>query len=275
MRRWALIAFVLAMAALSATQSAREVHLFVPCGMIVPFNRLKAEFERQTQMKLRITYDNGVALVRRIREKGERPDILVAPGELEIRQLVQEGFIDPKSVVTFGTFELILVVPARNRAGIHSLDDLLKPSVRRIVIADPKLNSVGYYARQALMNLGLWGKLKGKIITHWHAQEAVNYVCMGRVDAGIYYATCPFESAPEKVFSPTYKIVAKLPKDSYPPVKVQAGMLKASKNKTTAQRFLRFLLEPTTQKLLAELGIPNFPSQPTKAAEAQKTKATR
>ena len=275
MRRWALIAFVLAMAALSATQSAREVHLFVPCGMIVPFNRLKAEFERQTQMKLRITYDNGVALVRRIREKGERPDILVAPGELEIRQLVQEGFIDPKSVVTFGTFELILVVPARNRAGIHSLDDLLKPSVRRIVIADPKLNSVGYYAQQALMNLGLWGKLKGKIITHWHAQEAVNYVCMGRVDAGIYYATCPFESAPEKVFSPTYKIVAKLPKDSYPPIKVQAGMLKASKNKTAAARFLRFLLEPTTQKLLAELGIPNFPSQPAKAAEAQKTKATR
>jgi len=275
MRRWALIAFVLAMAALSATQSAREVHLFVPCGMIVPFNRLKAEFERQTQMKLRITYDNGVALVRRIREKGERPDILVAPGELEIRQLVQEGFIDPKSVVTFGTFELILVVPARNRAGIHSLDDLLKPSVRRIVIADPKLNSVGYYAQQALMNLGLWGKLKGKIITHWHAQEAVNYVCMGRVDAGIYYATCPFESAPEKVFSPTYKIVAKLPKDSYPPIKVQAGMLKASKNKTTAARFLRFLLEPTTQKLLAQLGIPNFPSQPAKAAEAQKTKATR
>jgi len=83
MRRWALIAFVLAMAALSATQSAREVHLFVPCGMIVPFNRLKAEFERQTQMKLRITYDNGVALVRRIREKGERPDILVAHGRFE------------------------------------------------------------------------------------------------------------------------------------------------------------------------------------------------
>ncbi len=275
MRRWVLIAFVLAMAALGATQSKKEVHLFVPCGMIVPFNRLKAEFERQTQIKLRITYDNGVALVRRIREKGERPDILVAPGELEIRQLVQEGFIDPKSVVTFGTFELILVVPARNRADIHSLDDLLKPSVRRIVIADPKLNSVGYYAQQALMNLGLWGKLKGKIITHWHAQEAVNYVCMGRVDAGIYYATCPFDSAPEKVFSPTYKIVAKLPKDSYPPIKVQAGMLKASKNKTTAQRFLRFLLEPTTQKLLAQLGIPNFPSQPAKAAKAQKTKATR
>ncbi|MEM4740243.1 MAG: molybdate ABC transporter substrate-binding protein [Zestosphaera sp.] len=243
---------------IATAQTKKELRLFVPCGMIVPFQRLKSEFERQTGIKLSIYYDNGVALVRRIREKGERPDIFVSPGELEMKQLVQEGFIDPKSVTTFGTFELILVVPARNRAGIQSLEDLTKPSVRRIVIADPKLNSVGYYAQQALQKLGLWEKLKGKIITHWHAQEAVNYVCMGRVDAGIYYATCPFDSAPEKVMSPNYKIVAKLPKNSYPTVKVQAGMLKASKNREAAQKFLKFLVEPKTQKLLAQLGIPNL-----------------
>lgn len=249
---------IIAISQLAGAQSKSELRLFVPCGMIVPFQRLKVEFERQTGIKLNIYYDNGVALVRRIREKGERPDIFVSPGELEMKQLVQEGFIDPKSVTTFGTFELILVVPARNRARVQSLDDLLKPSIRRIVIADPKLNSVGYYAQKALENLGMWEKLKGKIITHWHAQEAVNYVCMGRVDAGIYYATCPFDSAPEKVLSPTYKIVAKLPKGSYPTVKVQAGMLKASKNKAAAQKFLKFLVEPKTQKLLAQLGIPNL-----------------
>jgi molybdate transport system substrate-binding protein len=257
--RWlAILVATIAVLSSAGAQQKGELHLFVPCGMIVPFQRLKTEFERQTGIKLRITYDNGVMLVRRIREKGERPDILVAPGELEIQQLLREGFIDPKSVVTFGTFKLILVVPARNRAGIQSLNDLLKPSVRRIAIADPKLNSVGYYAQQALMNLGLWEKLKGKIVTHWHAQETVNYICMGRVDAGIYYATCPFDSAPEKVMSPNYRIVAELPEGSYPPVKVQAGMLKTSKNKATAQRFLKFLVEPKTQKLLAELGIPNF-----------------
>mgnify|MGYP001773834018 CR=1 FL=1 len=257
-RLFAAIIGVILVGQLSAAQTRNELRLFVPCGMIVPFQRLKTEFERWTGVKLDIYYDNGVALVRRIREKGERPDIFVSPGELEMKQLVQEGFIDPKSVTTFGTFELILVVSTRSRARIQSLDDLLKPSVRRIVIADPKLNSVGYYAQQALQNLGLWEKLKSKIVTHWHAQEAVNYVCMGRVDAGIYYATCPFDSAPEKVMSPSYKIVAKLPKNSYPTVKVQAGMLKAAKNKTAARRFLKFLTEPKTQKLLAQLGIPNL-----------------
>lgn len=264
--RWLIVLLVaLVMLSTGSLQTKGSLHLFVPCGMIVPFQRLKAEFEREAKVKIVITYHNGVMLVRRIREKGERPDILVTPGELEMNQMIKEGFIDPKSVVSFGTFKLILVVPARNRAGIRSLNDLLKPSVRRIAIADPKLNSVGYYAQQALINLGLWEKLKGKIVTHWHAQEAVNYVCMARVDAGIYYATCPFDSAPEKVMSPNYEIIAELPKSSYPPVKVQAGMLKASKNKAAAQRFLKFLVEPRTQKLLAQLGIPNFKAKPSSA----------
>ncbi len=258
----------LAIGLLSA-QRQREVRVFVPCGMIVPFQKVKAAFEKQTGIRLRITYDNGVALVRRIRDKGERPDVFVSPGELEMRILVQGGFIDPKSVITFGTFDLILVVPARSRVQVQSLEDLTKPTVRRIILADPKQNSVGYYAQQALMRLGLWEKVKGKVVTHWHAQETVNYVCMGRVDAGLFYATCPFDSAPEKVFSPNYRIVAKIPSHAHDPVKVQAGMLKEAKNKTDAQRFLRFLLEPQTQKMLAQLGIPNFPNASVKASQGK------
>lgn len=268
MRLIGLIAFVGLWLGSAGTQPKTELHLFVPCGMIVPFSRLKMDFEKAKGIKVRITYDNGVALVRRIRDKGERPDILVAPGELEIRQMVQEGFVDPKSVVTFGTFKLIVVVPARNRAGIKRLEDLLKPSVRTVAIADPKLNSVGYYAKQALKNLGMWENLKGKIITHWYALGVVNYVCSGRVDATIYYDSCPFESGSQFVPSPTYKIIGELPKGSYPPIKVQAGMLKAAKNKVAAQRFLKFLLEPQTQKTLAKLGVPNFQ---TERNPAQKT----
>ncbi len=259
MRTMATASVLLAVSAVWG-QKPPSLHLFVPCGMIVPFTHIKMGYEKEQKVRLDITFDNGVMLVRRIREKGERPDILVAPGELEIRQMVQEGFIDPASVVTFGTFRMILVVPARNRAGIKGLQDLTKPSVRRIVIADPELNSVGYYAREALKGVGLWDKVKEKIVVHWHAQEAVNYICMGRVDAGVYYASCPFDSAPEKVMSPTYKVLETFPLSSHPPIKVQAGILKTSKKKELAKKFLQYLLSRSTQQTLARLGIPNFRS---------------
>jgi ABC-type molybdate transport system substrate-binding protein len=120
--RWlAILVATIAVLSSAGAQQKGELHLFVPCGMIVPFQRLKTEFERQTGIKLRITYDNGVMLVRRIREKGERPRHLGCAGRIGNSTTAAEGFIDPKSVVTFGTFKLILVVPARNRAGIQSL----------------------------------------------------------------------------------------------------------------------------------------------------------
>jgi ABC-type molybdate transport system substrate-binding protein len=75
--------------------------------------------------------------------------------------------------------------------------------------------------------------------------------------------------------SPTYKIVAEVPEGSYPPVKVQAGMLKEAKNKAEARRFLRFLVEPKTQKLLAQLGIPNFTGKGNAARPASVQNARR
>ena len=63
--RWlASLAVLIAVLSSISAQPKGELHLFVPCGMIVPFQRLKTEFERQTGIKLRITYDNGVMLVR-------------------------------------------------------------------------------------------------------------------------------------------------------------------------------------------------------------------
>ena len=170
----------------------------------------------------------------------------------------REGFLDKATITTFGTFKLILVVPARSRAGVQSLDDLTKPEVRRIILADPKLNSVGYYSQVALQRSKLWDKVKGKVLTHWHALEAVNLLCKGRVDAGLYYASCPFDSAPEKMAGQKYRIVCDLPQDIYPPVKVQAATLKAAKHKPAAAKFLKFLMEPATQQKLAASGIPNF-----------------
>jgi ABC-type molybdate transport system substrate-binding protein len=58
--------------------------------------------------------------------------------------------------------------------------------------------------------------------------------------------------------SPNYKIVAELPEGSYPPVKVQAGMLKTSKNKATAQRFLKFLVETENSKVAGGTRHPEF-----------------
>jgi len=228
--------------------------------MLGPMMKIRRAFEaRPGNPKVKLPNDNAVVLMRRIRA-GERPDILLTPGETEMNLMVKEGFIDPQDAFVFGTFRLILVAPKDNKAGIKSIADLASKRVRRVAIADPSQNSVGYYAEEALKSLKLWKAVQPKLVTHWHALEAVTFVCKGRVDAGIYFNACPFESTPSELsgYENTYRIVAMLPASSHPQVKVQAGILKQAANRAGARRLIEFMLTPEGQKILRENGIPNF-----------------
>lgn len=261
---WWLLAYPCRDAECAHTGGGNAITVFVPCGMSLPFYAFKGEFEKRTKCTATLVFDNAIVLLRRIR-KGERPDVLITPGELEMRQMIEEDYVDADTVCTFGTFDLVLVVPRGNRANVRTLSDLAKPSVKTIGIADWRLNSAGYYAKVALERAGLWEKVKGKLVKHWHALKAAEFVCNGRVDVGIYYASCPFESGPEKLEEVgvqlnqrPYQIVAKIPANLYPPVKVQAGVLKRASNRKMALQFVSLLLDQKVQKLLAQKGIPNY-----------------
>jgi len=59
--------------------------IYAPCGMTSPLTTA-AHLFRQTHpdIDLNIIYDNAIVLVRKIRA-GDRPDVFISPGELEMR----------------------------------------------------------------------------------------------------------------------------------------------------------------------------------------------
>ncbi len=244
----------------TSQRNPTEVTVFVPCGMLGPMMKIRKAFEAQPgHPKVNLPNDNAVILMRRIRA-GETPDILLTPGETEMNLMVEEGFIERKKTWVFGTFRMILVVPKGNKAGIKSIADLADKRVRRVAIADPAQNSVGHYAVESLKSLKLWEAVKPKLVSHWHALEAVTYVCKNRVDAGLYFNACPFESTPSELsgYENTYRIIEVLPESSHSVVKVQAGILKKASNPKGARQLIDFMLIEEGQKILRENGIPNL-----------------
>lgn len=238
-----------------------KLTVYVPCGMIDAFRKLQAKYEASHPVDMDITFDNAVVLLKLIRS-GQRPDVLVSPGRLEMQMMEDEKYVDPASTVTFGSFKMIVVVPKANKAGIQSWEDLAKPEVTSIGVADPTQNSVGYYAEESLKKLGIYDQVKPKIRHNWHAKTAVDWVCTGRVDAGLYFNSCPFESGPEKLEgdSSTYHIVGELPEGSYPPIEVQAARLVEAPNAAAADEFLKYLMSSEGQEFLAAHGIPPYES---------------
>jgi len=239
---------------------SNQVIVFAPCGMTGPINVTTAMFRAaHPEMKLEVIFDNANVLVRRVR-RGERPDLFISPGEAEMKQLTDENYIDGSTIADFGSLDLVLFAPSKTK-GLNQLGDITKPGIKYISMGDPKFNSIGYYGEQALRSLKLWDKIQSKLVLREYPLEAVNAVSEGRVDAGVTYLTCPLETAPEKASKSDLRVVAVFPRDSYPPVRLQAAMLKTTKQRELSQKFIDYLVSDEAQKALAGTGVLPIPGK--------------
>ena len=255
-----LLAGVAAMGALLLARGGNDspersqVVVYAPCGMASPITSV-AHLFRQTnpEIELQVILDNSIVLVRNVRN-GADPDIFISPGELEMKQLVDEGYVDPETVRDFGSLEMVVIAPKRNQE-LRDIEGLTGDSVKMISIADPEHNSVGYYGRAALESLGLWEPLQVKLYPREYPLEAVTMVTDGTADAGIAYLSCPLDTAPDKADKSEVRIVAKIPSDAYPPVRLQAGLLRGSRAPAEAQQFVDFMTSEQAQATLTAEGI--------------------
>jgi molybdate transport system substrate-binding protein len=238
----------------AATATGEVLTVYVPCGMELPFVAAQEAFQRlHPEVKVDVVLDNGAVLVRRILEKGERPDLVVEPGTLEMEKLEKGGAIKAGAMQPFGRFDLVLFTPRANPAGVMAMTDLTKPEVTTIAIADPEENSVGRYTKQALEKAKLWDVLKPKMTFADHPITAYKHVAREKAQASFAYRSCPLKTAPEKLEYSKVRIVESVPLDSYDPAFACIAPLNDS---ARAKEFIAYLLSAEGQKLLDEHDIP-------------------
>lgn len=230
------------------------VVVYAPCGMTSPLT-VAAQIFRQEHpdLELNIVFDNAIVLVRKIRA-GDRPDVFISPGELEMKQMVEEGYVTAETVRDFGTLDLVVVAPEKTK-NLDSIEGLTNSNIETISLAHPEYNSVGYYGKAALESLGLWESLKSKILQREYPLEAVTLVTNAQVDAGITYLTCPLDTAPEKADSSEVRIVATFPRDAYPPIRCQVGALNETQHPDIAREFCEFMTSERAQEAVATHGL--------------------
>jgi molybdate transport system substrate-binding protein len=237
-----------------AAPAPNKLVVFAPCGLSGPINIATARFRaRRPDIRLDVVFDNANVLVNRV-HAGEVGDVFMSPGEMEVRQLAEEGYILADSIKDWGSLDLV-VIAAGGVKTLDRIEDLKSPSVRRVSMADPRTNSVGYYGQKALESYHLWQPLQTKLYLREAPLEAIKLVESGRADAGIAYFTCPLDTAPEKASKEAMRIVARIPRDKYPPVRLQAGLFKKANQPALGHVFIEFLSAPETQKELAANGV--------------------
>lgn len=188
-------------------------------------------------------------------EAGAPVDVFISAGERQMDALDRQGLIRSETRRVFARNVLTVIKPADSRRDLANPVDLLDGRVQRIVIGNPKTVPVGQYAEQSLRSLGLWERLRPKLILAENVRQALEYVARGEVDAGFVYTTDIAMKAGQvrEAFRPA--------DDTYSPILYPVAMVKECRRPALASAFIDLLVSPEGQSALARLGFLPAPAE--------------
>ncbi|MCI8888595.1 MAG: molybdate ABC transporter substrate-binding protein [Hungatella sp.] len=150
-------------------------------------DRLIPMFQEQNQgIRVRGIYDSSGRLQTQL-EEGLEADLFISASRKQMEALDEKAMIASETITPLLKNKLVLIVPAGGEAGFGALEDIVK--AKSIALGDPDSVPAGQYAKEALMNLGIWDELQDRVSFGTNVTEVLNQVAAFSADAGIVYAT--------------------------------------------------------------------------------------
>jgi molybdate transport system substrate-binding protein len=126
----------------------------------------------------------------------------------------------------------------------HALSDLRKSWVRFVALPNPQLAPYGVAAEQSIRHAGIWDTVRPKIVFGENVRQTLQLFDSGNADA-VLTSDSLVQTRGAQV----------IPDDWHAPIEQKCGIVATSARKELSRRFVRFLLGPTSQAILAQFGF--------------------
>jgi molybdate transport system substrate-binding protein len=214
-----------------APQNNRELTIAAASDLQSAFQEIGRLFEQDTGAKVTFLFGSSGNLEKQI-ENGAPMDLFASAGEEYVQQLQAKGQTVTGTEQLYGLGRLVLVSSKAIGVGANRPEDLLRPEVKHLSIANPDHAPYGVAARQALTSAGLWDQLKPKIVYGGDVRQALQYVQTGNAEAGLVALSLADVPEVDRV------AVA----DSlYQPLRQTMAVVKGTKQEQLAREFAAFV----------------------------------
>ena len=248
-----LIALTLLLALAVAPAAAHDLTLSVAISMKEATEEIGRLFARaHPAVKVRFNLGASGDLQKQI-EAGAPVDVFISAAARQMDELEAKGLIVAASRRAFARNVLVAIAPADSPLDLSRPATLAEARVTRIAIGNPKTVPVGQYTEESLRALGLWDRVRAKLIFAENVRQVLDYVNRGEVDVGFVYATDAATRAGrvKEVFRPA--------EDTYRPIVYPAAVVAASRQRTLAGAFVDLLAGAEGQGVLRRLGFAAAP----------------
>jgi molybdate transport system substrate-binding protein len=225
---------------------ADEILVAAAASLTDVLKELSAAYQSKSKNTVNFNFGPSSTLARQI-EEGAPADIFFSADLAQMDNLEKKGRLEPGTRKNLLSNQLVIVVPSESKIAIASPQDLLKPEVKRIALAEPPV-PVGAYSTKYLEAEGLWNKIKPKVVPVQDVRATLASVESGNVEAGFVYKT-------DAAVSKKVKIVYEVPIDKGPKIVYPVAIVKESKRKATARDFLNYVQIPASKELFKKYGF--------------------
>ncbi len=213
------------------------------------FEEIGREFEsRHAGVSVIFNFAGSGTLSRQI-EAGAPVDIFASASARYMDGLEGKGLIVGSTRVDFARNSLVVVVPVSSRLRLDSLSGLLDGGVGRIAVGDPRTVPAGEYTEEALRSLGLWSRLRERLVFAGNARQVLDYVVRAEVDAAVVYAT-DAGARPGGV-----RVAARVPAERHKPVLYTAAVVEGTGARRLAEAFIALLVSEYGRERLRDCGF--------------------
>lgn len=248
MRRVVFLALALVLAAGSSARAQPTVAgitVYAAADLDMAFREVKPLFEKATGARVTLVMGSTGNLAKQI-EHGAPADVFFAANESFVDDLQTAGAVIPQTRALYAQGRIVLATPTKSTVAVRELADLLKPEVRRVAIANPAHAPYGRAAQEALESVGVWERLKPKLVYGENIRHTLQFVETGAVEAGI--VALSVAGVPDVRYVP---IDPKLHK----PLSQVAAVVKRSARPELGVAFIQFLNGPEGRPIMKRYGF--------------------
>jgi molybdate transport system substrate-binding protein len=229
---------------------AQDVKIAAAADLKFAMDNLVAQFEKQSETKLDVSYGSSGNFLTQI-QNGAPFDIFFSADSDYPKKLEAAGLTEPGTLYEYAIGRIVIWTPPGSGLdpAAAGWKTLLDERVKKIAIANPDHAPYGRAAVAALKNARIYAQIKSKLVYGENISQAAQFVQSGNAQAGII--------ALSLALSPAMKNgnLWQIPQSAYPPLLQAAVLLKSSKNKDAARKFLDFVKSPAGQETLERYGF--------------------
>ena len=242
MKPFLLLVATLLLAGCGSKPEAGDLHVAAAANLQRVMDPLAKAFDKQTGVKIIPSYGASTQLAQQI-ENGGPFDLFLSADTAQVDRLASKGLLTENSRAVYARGVLALWAP--KRTDITKLEDLKRPDVKRIGIANPELAPYGRASIETLTALNFWPELQPKVVYGPNISTVAQFAESANADASFTALSLVNDRLEKPII---------VPENLHQPIEQALCIVKATPHGEAAAEFRKFLLGSEAQAIFAKFG---------------------